>query len=435
MNTRSLSIDYSTWARGHQFTAEELMCLYETDFLMKFAIDGMIEDAVRKWLKDFKEPNEDSPIVEKLANVMKWGDLFGDAIAVLLQEATDDGQIKDTKLLKNKITGTWGKDLIAVGIDVFHPLCDGDGYEDPSSADLDALGNPTVFHVHIKNVTGTIDIDASRVVIFKGRGTRRNWRGLCEVAGSIDDLVDYRKWRAAYGKRAGAIANPGYFLDKKDINAKWSDTEKTSVDNAFGEDNCALLTGDIQHGTIEPPLAIGEIDSTALALINAVAVDLGVQLNDIFERTGSGQQFAPDSNQATYFIAIAGRQKRHEFPLKRLLKAFKIKWTAWNSAWEESLQSQTTNENALANAYNNSTDPEIRAILKADFVTRYGEKVDYTKYLAEERASEERSSARLDAFARGGGTKRPDSGDGDSGRGDTSDEADSESAIDPEDAL
>jgi hypothetical protein len=38
-------------------------------------------------------------------------------------------------------------------------------------------------------------------------------------------------------------------------------------------------------------------------------------------------------------------------------------------------------------------------------VTTYGEKIDYTKYLAEQRANVDREQRQLDAFTSGGGDK------------------------------
>lgn len=401
MNTRSITKDFSTWTRGTIPTAEHLLSLYESDFIVQFAIDGMTEDATNNWLKNFKEINADAPIAPKIITAMKWADLYGDSIAVLLNAATDEGQITDKSLLSKPFSGK------AVGMDVFHPLVDGDGYDDPSPADLDALGNPKVFRVHIKGVQGIVDIDASRCVIFKGRSTRRSWRGIYVGIGSLDDTIDYRKWRAAYGARASKVAVPHAHWNKANPNAEWSATEKTKIDTVEGVDEAVVTTGEVTRETIGGTLTEGELDSTAIGLLNAIAVDLGVQLTDIFQNQSNRQDWAPDNNQSTYVIALISKQKRHEESVKKVLKAFGIKWEGWNSPWEEPLQQQIININGLANTYNTSTDPEIRSIVKSLLVTQYGEKTDYSKYLAAERASAERDANLLDnALKRGDGSSR-----------------------------
>lgn len=392
MSTRSTYINFSTWERGHKFTREELLCLYESDFLVKFAIDGMIDDLSSNWLKNFKEPNPEAPIAPKAVNAMKWGDLYGDTIVVLLDAATDDGQITDVSLLKNPFSGT------AAGLDVFHPLVDNDGYEDPKPVDLDSLGNPKVFRVHIRGVKEIVEIDASRVVVFPGRMTRRSWRGICEFAASIDDIVDYRKWRATYGSRAADVGIPNRHANKADPNAEWTDDEKKGLKSAYGQDKVFTTTGTVTITPTASTITPGELDSTATALLNAFADDIGVTLNDVFQKFGGAEKFAPDSNQSTYFIALRSRGKRHELPLTKVLKAFGIKWEGWNSPWEESLQSKVTNMNTLATAYENTNDPEIKAIIKAMYVSQYGEKTDYEKYLATERANAARNAANTAAF-------------------------------------
>jgi hypothetical protein len=396
MNTRSLTHDFSTWERGHRFTAEELLALYESDEIAKFAIDGMIEDATNHWIKNFVEPNPDAPIADKIIQAMKWADLYGDSIVVLLDAATEEGQITDASLLASLFSGS------AAGCDVFHPLVDGDGYEDPSTADLDALGNPKVFRVHVKGVLKPIEIHPSRCVVFSGRKTRRGWRGLCEFAASIDDVVDYRKWRAAYGIRATKIAVPHAHWNKAENGSDWSSAELANLDLVEGEGQYVQTTGKVTREIISGNLTVGELDAEATSLLQAIANDLGVSLNDIFQHQGNAEKFAPDSNQTTYILALMSRQKRHEMPVKKVLTAFGIKFEGWNSPWEEAMQTQITNINGLAKTYNESADPEIKSIVKSMLVTQYGEKTNYKQYLTDERGNAARDAEitrrSIDAF-------------------------------------
>jgi hypothetical protein len=398
MNTRTISEDFSTWVRGQAPTASQLLCLYESDFVVQFAIDGMTEDATNHWLKNFKEPNPDAPIAPKIVNAMKWADLYGDAIAVLLDKANEDGEVTNLDLLAKPFSGK------AVGLDVFYPIADGDGYDDPDpKTDMDEFGNPKVFKVHIKGSGDTITIDASRCIIFKGRETRRSWRGMYVGIGSLDDVIDYRKWRASYGVRASDVAIPGYHANKEKEDATWSAAEKTSLDSAFGVGNVAATTGKTSITQIGGVLTPGELDSTAIGLLNAIAVDLGVELTDIFKSQGNNEKFAPDSNQSTYMIALVSKLKRHEESVKKVLKAFGIKWEGWNSVWEEPFQQQILNINGLSKTYNESADPETKAIVKSILVSQYGEKTSYKEYLATERANAERDAKRLAEFTNSGG--------------------------------
>jgi hypothetical protein len=404
MNTRTLATDFSTWERGHAPQANEMLALYESDFIVEFAVDGMTEDATDKWLKDFEEPNPENPIAPKIVQAMKWAELFGDTLFVP-QDPIPDTITDPKELEKAKLdTSSLAKDRegVSAGCDVFHPLADGDGYDDPTPAELDNLGNPTVFHVHFKGKEKAVDIKASRCIIFKGRSTRRSWRGLFIAIASIDDIIDYRKWRAAYGVRAGDVAEPAYHVNKEDAMGAWSPAEKTSIDNAFGVNKVALTTGKVTVNPITMPLTVGELDSTSTGLLNAIAKDLGISLNDLFDHMGNAEKVAPDSNQTSYMIAIISRQKRHTDAVTKALKAFGIEFTGWNSPWEEPMATKITNISSLATTYNSSMDPEIRAVTKALLMSTYGEETEYEQYIADETANAEREEQRLDEFARGG---------------------------------
>ena len=374
----------------------------------------MIEDATQKWLKDFEEPNPDFPIADKLILAMKWANLYGDSIVVLQDALNADGNANDASVLATASSGT------SAGIDVFHPLVDGDGYDDPNPADLDALGYPLRFRVHVKGKKEIITIDASRCVVFKGKTTRRSWRGKPIFIGSLDDIIEYRQWRATYGKRAAQVANPGYHANKSDPNAKWSTIEQASIDAAFGKNNVALTTGTVTFGIINPPLQVGEIDSTALALLTAIADDLGVDVNDLFRTGGNAEKFAPDSNQTTYIQALLSVQKHFTQPITKVLKSFGVKFTAWNSPWEEPISAKFANIKLLSDIENNSSNPETQAIAHAYLVSRYGEEVEYTKYQADfQRANDQQRAldqASVDAL-RGARSGSPSGGIAGPGKG------------------
>jgi hypothetical protein len=223
---------------------------------------------------------------------------------------------------------------------------------------------------------------------------------------SLDDAIDYRKWRATYGVRAGDVAAPTYHLDKPTPGASWPPAEKRSVDTAFGVNKAALTTGGVTMNPISAPLSVGELDTTSIGLLNAIAKDLGIQLNDIFDNQGNAEKVAPDSNQTAYIQALLDRQKKHTEAMTKVLEAFGLTFEGWNSPWEEPFAQQLGNIQILANIQNSSMDPETRAIAKAMLVTTYGEKIDYTKYLAEQRANVDREQRQLDAFATGGGDNR-----------------------------
>jgi hypothetical protein len=297
----------------------------------------------------------------------------------------------------------------AAGVDVFHPIVDGDGYDDPSTDALDENGHPRYLVCHIKGVAGNgFKIDASRIIVFKGKTTRRSWRGEYIGIASLDDVIDYRRWRAAYGMRAGDVAVPAFHLNKE--SGEWTDAEKTSIENAFGEDKTARTIGKVTMNPISQPLSIGELDSTALGLLNAIANDLGVMVNDIFQRQGNAEKVAPDSNQTAYIQALLSRQKLFTEPITAVLKAFGIEFEGWNSPWEEPFAQQLANIATLANIMNTSMDPETRAIAKSLLVTNYGKETDYESYLAEQQSAIDTEQAQLDAFtsgASGNGDKRP----------------------------
>jgi hypothetical protein len=434
MNTRTLASDFSEWETNQIPSAEDLMCLLESDAIVAFAIDGMTEDACDNWLKGFKEPNPEFPIAPTIVDCIKHARLFGDSICVKLP-ATIDENSKLTDLAAF-LEAPEPEGFKPVGLDWFHPICDGDGYGDPSAEDLDEMGNFKYYHVQIAGVTKGkgLTIHASHVILFPGKKTRRKQRGICDFIASLDDIIRFRLWREAYGERAYRVAVPIYHWNKKV--GKWETAEKSGITAACGEGKAVVTTGETTVGVISPPLTPDEINSTAIKLLQMIANDLGVFLNDIAELSGGGEKYAPDSNQSTYWKAIASLQKRYEPYITKVLKAFGLKFEGWNSPWEESLQQQIINMNALAQGYNNSSDPEVKAILKAHIVTNYGEKIDYTKYLAEERANSEREATRLDAFARSGGNARNGDGgrDGSGNDGDArgNDDAPDEEA-DPED--
>jgi hypothetical protein len=89
--------------------------------------------------------------------------------------------------------------------------------------------------------------------------------------------------------------------------------------------------------------------------------------------------------------------------MRKVLKGFGMEFNGWNTPWEEPFAQQLTNISTLANIMNTSMDPETRAIAKALLVTTYGEKIDYTEYLDEQRTNIEHEQQQLDAFTRSGG--------------------------------
>jgi hypothetical protein len=138
--------------------------------------------------------------------------------------------------------------------------------------------------------------------------------------------------------------------------------------------------------------------------LNAISKDLGITLNDLFDHMGNAEKVAPDSNQTSYMIALLAIQEQYTEPVTKALKAFGIDFTGWNSPWEEPMATKILNISSLSNTYNASMDPEIRSVTKALLMSTYGEETEYEQYLNDEQRTIDDENARLDEFAKSGGS-------------------------------
>jgi len=336
----SLDVDLDDWERGDTFTAEQLLYLYQRDPFVQWRIDDMTEDATRNWLNNF--PDDQQRVKEVILQAMKWSQLYGDAIVIVK------------------------KDLL----DVFHPLVDGVGYETPTGEDLDEMGYPKRFKIKIGE-RKEIVVDAEDVVIFPHVKKERTWRGYSAIGAVFDDIIDLRKWRKVYGKRASKVAVPSFHVNRE---SPWTETEKQTLKDVFGENEVAATHGNVKFETIGGVLQQNEIESVKEALMEALAAGFDVNKTDL-KGAEAGQKLSTDANQGAYQMALVDIQKHYTPYVKEVLRRLGIEFGGWNTPWEESEQVKIQNIQVLTAAYLACVDKgaqEIAAIIKDKIVNLYG---------------------------------------------------------------
>lgn len=345
MNTRD-TISLNNVDYGHQFSAEELHYLYQSDPIATFAIDTMVNDAVRNgWVKCEAFGNRES-----ITLAMKGGRLYGDTMVVLY-----DGNADLTTTFSGR----------ASACDVFSPLCNGDGYHDPNSDQLDEKGK--VKQWKISRNGKQFLVDASRCVLFRWKPEANSDRGFTALGAIIDDLWVYRKWMNRFGYRASKLPDTILNVNKQDA---WNSDDKTEITNALGDVDHVFTSGNTTVTPIAPPFEPQALNTIVEAAKERIAAGLGVAKADLIGAEG-GSKLSTDSNQAMYWMTISEIQVEFEPAVKQVVEAFGLKWEGWNSPQETPLEKSIQMLVVLCGAFEGATDLEIKAILKKQITSNF----------------------------------------------------------------